>query len=191
MNRLSIHPLGEYAQSGEFLNIVEDFLKLTLSRPDEVYQLGRLNHNAVLSFGNSEFETIYFTDVLYLISPVDYKREFDHASVCSMSALYKLSCRLGAPLAAFALHFFAEIRACICDDKRRKKVLGPTAATTASVAAVAAWATHQFGLTEPIAVGLATSVLTIIASATKGAFCKMSEEEAKQSLTERVPAPRK
>jgi hypothetical protein len=42
-------------------------------------------------------------------------------------------------------------------------------------------------VTDPIALGVATAVLLSIVYATKGAFCKMTDDEVKKEVNKRVP----
>jgi hypothetical protein len=83
----------------------------------------------------------------------------------------------------FVGNFLVEIKALIC--KNKSKTLGHT--TTGALAALAGWMAQDFGISSHAAVAVAAAVLVMISSAAKGAFCKMTLEQA----TETFPKPQK
>ena len=47
---------------------------------------------------------------------------------------------------------------------------------------LAAWLMNSFGLANPIALGMAATILVILGTASKKAFCKMTEDEVLKSF---------
>jgi hypothetical protein len=78
----------------------------------------------------------------------------------------------------FASLYFDELRALICKGKKGSL----SAPTTAVTATIAGWLTSHIGVDSHAAVGVAVAVLIALLTATKGAFCRMTEPEAKASL---------
>jgi hypothetical protein len=83
---------------------------------------------------------------------------------------------------AFSLVFFHELRERICGKEATKigEVGGVTARGLAT--GVSAWLMGAFGLTNPIALGVAATILFVLSGATKGAFCKATEPEVRDAL---------
>jgi hypothetical protein len=86
----------------------------------------------------------------------------------------------------FTIKFLAEIRDSICkpgESDSFSQAGGVTAKGAAS--AVAAWLSQAFGISNnPLAIGVATLVLLVIAKAARSAFCAASEEEILNQLRE-------
>ncbi len=76
--------------------------------------------------------------------------------------------------------YFDELRKLIC--KGKKGSLG--AATQGAIAGIAAWLIGVLGVDQHAATGVAVAILITLLSATKGAFCRLTEEQAKALLTE-------
>jgi hypothetical protein len=86
----------------------------------------------------------------------------------------------------FVTRFLSEIRAQICADSTRElgKLAGVTPKTAAS--AVAAWIVASFGVTNPIAFAMATLIVIVLARALRTAFCSLSDEEIKQTISSKA-----
>jgi hypothetical protein len=80
-------------------------------------------------------------------------------------------------LTAFSLIFFKEIRDTVCgnDAPKLTDIGGLTARGLAT--GLAAWLMGSFGLANPLALGIAATILLVLAGASRGAFCKMTEED--------------
>ncbi len=186
MHRNKSHPLGTYGNSNEFIAIVNDFSNLALSSEEERSYTGRLKKETILRFGDGALDTIDYEDILFILSPDEYRKECDLANVCSESYGQYLYFKLGSHIKQFTIHFCKEIRECICNDDKQEKIYkNSDVSISASITALSVWVTKELGLEEPIAVGLVTSVLIIVATATKGAFCKMTEKEVEEALNEK------
>jgi hypothetical protein len=73
--------------------------------------------------------------------------------------------------------FLEELRGIIC---KGGKSLSTT--TKGALVAVASWLAAKFGVLPHIATAVATAILVAALTATKGAFCKMTAEQAKAAL---------
>jgi hypothetical protein len=87
---------------------------------------------------------------------------------------------LGANVYVFCARFLDEIRECICPKQKGKAVVGPT--TSAAIAGLTHWIAEHFQVTPEDAKALATAALIVLASITKGAFCRMAMEEARAAV---------
>jgi hypothetical protein len=83
----------------------------------------------------------------------------------------------------FVESFYDEIKDIICNPKRQTEAgklsrykLGPTCA------GLSAFIMHQFGLNEPIAIGIGAYLLIVLLESTKGAFCKMGKQEVRDRV---------
>jgi hypothetical protein len=88
-----------------------------------------------------------------------------------------LSGIVGTKLSQFIEHFFLEIRNVICKGPKR-----PSVPASAVVAELAHWLVTQMGVAGALGDGVAIAILLAVLTATKGAFCKMTEAEAKAAL---------
>lgn len=83
----------------------------------------------------------------------------------------------------FFKQFLREIRKIICEKKKvRTRVEDQKDLPTASIAALSASLMTALHISNALATGLATLVLLTIATATKNAFCTMTDEEVLQKL---------
>lgn len=80
----------------------------------------------------------------------------------------------------FTLYFFNNIRKLICPKKGIKVTLSTGA--TATVNGVATWIMSHFLLAGAVANALASAVILLIVTATKGAFCDMTADMAKELI---------
>ena len=83
----------------------------------------------------------------------------------------------------FLKYFFKEVYEIICIEQQAKEISQASDISMKGIAtSLAAWMVSALGFTGPLAIGLATAVLLILAKATKGAFCQMSHEQIQTSL---------
>lgn len=186
MTRDPRYPSGEYGKSDEYLKIASDFSRSTLSAVDERSRIGLFKSKALVEFGDGDYETVTSLDVLYILSPAVFEAEVDRLSVLDAISLNDLLRRLGRPFGRFAIHFYSEIRDRICGESNQKNMLSEKAAP-ASIAALSAWASTAFGISDPEAAGIAASLLFVLATTTKDSLCAMTEKEAKEVLEKRFP----
>ncbi len=88
-----------------------------------------------------------------------------------------LSGIVGTKLSQFIDYFFLEIRNVICKGPKR-----PSVPASAVVTELAHWLVTQMGVAGALGDGVAIAILLAVLTATKGAFCKMTEAEAKAAL---------
>lgn len=91
-----------------------------------------------------------------------------------------ITSRIPKPVREFCIYFLINIRKLICPTGKGKIVLG--GATTGLIAALTNWLATTFGLTNEMAKAFATTVAITIFTATKGAFCDMTNAVVKASL---------
>lgn len=92
----------------------------------------------------------------------------------------KASSKVPAPIREFAMLFLVNLRRLICPTGKKK--LGLAATTNGIVGGVGIWIGKEFGITNEVALSCASAVLITIATATKGAFCDMTDEMVKAEL---------
>jgi hypothetical protein len=85
--------------------------------------------------------------------------------------------KVGKVLLDFVLRFYEQIRDLIC---KGRKVPGATTHTV--IVALAVWLSQHAGINQPAVTALATAIMMAVATATKGAFCEMTAEAAKQAI---------
>jgi hypothetical protein len=118
------------------------------------------------------FNVLMVAEERYLYEDLGGREPINHGALAS--ALY-----------VFWWRFFDEIRDRVCVGGKSDSAIGPTA--SASIAALTHWIAGRFQIEAETAKALATGVLITIASATKGAFCKMTANEAKEIATRTKP----
>jgi hypothetical protein len=106
--------------------------------------------------------------------------EMDSALICTM-----LGKRNIAAVHQFIGYFIVEIRRIICKNKKSSQNLGH--ATTGALAALAAWVVESFHVASPIATAVAAGILVTVTTASKNAFCRMTEAQ----VAEVFPKPAK
>ena len=90
-----------------------------------------------------------------------------------------------------------EVRALICDKKARRKAglvnfKDYRAYPKALGVSLATVITTKLGVTEPMAIGIATLVLLTLAQVTTDTFCKMTDEQVVETIKSKDPKkPRK
>lgn len=83
----------------------------------------------------------------------------------------------------FLRHYYAELVDIICNEKRDSEAAGTFKNKLApACAGLAAFIAARFGLSEPLAISVATYLLVVLSEATKGAFCKMARERVEEKL---------
>ena len=100
--------------------------------------------------------------------------------VKSKSSTSEIASRIPKPVREFCMYFLINIRKLICPTSKGKVVLG--GATTGLIAALANWLAATFGLTNEMAKAFATTVAITIFTATKGAFCDLTNPMVKAAL---------
>lgn len=79
----------------------------------------------------------------------------------------------------FLRHWFVEVRAIVCSDDMLSVAAAGSGLTASSIAAgLAATLSSSLAITNPMAVGLAAVIVTIIGTAGLKTFCAMSRDEA-------------
>jgi hypothetical protein len=84
---------------------------------------------------------------------------------------------VGTNILRFIELWLEELRGIIC---KRAKTLSGTTQTV--IVALSSWLATKLGVQPHIATAVATAILVAILTATKGAFCKMTAEQAKAAL---------
>jgi hypothetical protein len=88
----------------------------------------------------------------------------------------------------FIARFLSEIRRIVCKNSSSSRTLGHT--TTGALAALGTWVMGQFNVESHIAIAVAAAILVAISSAAKGAFCKMTEAQAREAFPRAAPKTR-
>jgi hypothetical protein len=88
--------------------------------------------------------------------------------------------RIPESIKNFVIHFIANIRKIICPKKRADQKL--SAGSQGLISGIATWIVTSFGSTPAVAKALAASILIIIVTATRGAFCDMTVEIASSAI---------
>jgi hypothetical protein len=84
----------------------------------------------------------------------------------------------------FLKRYFEQIRKLICDDKKRKTLEKGSGVTRSSIPiAVSTWIMSHFGVTEPVALGLAAYISIVVFEASRGAFCEMTKEQIDETIS--------
>jgi hypothetical protein len=85
-----------------------------------------------------------------------------------------------------------EIRAVVCENSKEylKYKKEYRSYSKAFAVAVSSAVLNSLGITGPLALGLATVTLLVLAHATQNAFCKMTDEEVLKAIESKVEADR-
>jgi hypothetical protein len=86
----------------------------------------------------------------------------------------------GRKIRQFIEVYLYELRTLIC--KKAKTNFSLSSQTTIAIAGMTHWLLEHFGMHAEYAKSLATGILVALLTATKGAFCKMTADEAKAVL---------
>jgi hypothetical protein len=86
----------------------------------------------------------------------------------------------------FVARFLTEIRAQICDSSKQGAAAEAGISPKAAASAVAAWIVGAFGIANPIAFGMATLVVLVLARSLQSTFCAMTVEEVKVGLASKT-----
>jgi hypothetical protein len=92
----------------------------------------------------------------------------------------RLAGKAGQAILRIVVVYFDELRKLIC--KGKKGSVG--AATQGVIAALVTWLTGHMGVDQHAATGVAVGILITLLSATKGAFCRLTEDHAKALLAD-------
>lgn len=85
----------------------------------------------------------------------------------------------GKLVVEFIKRFFKKIRDVICGPNKKTAL---TAQVLTGVTALVHWLMENFGIKEELAKAFAAAILIAILTATKGAFCEMTEERALKAV---------
>jgi hypothetical protein len=88
-------------------------------------------------------------------------------------------------LRMFALEWVNQLRLALCKSRKPDVRLDAVAATMAAAAC------HSLGMSEPVAIGVATLFIITVLKVTKTAFCKMSDMEILDELKQRAELSKK
>jgi hypothetical protein len=87
----------------------------------------------------------------------------------------------------FLRHWFAEIRAIICEGERLGAATKAADLSSKTIAtAIAVWLSNMFGMSSPVAAGLATLILLVLGQAAKEAFCQMTQDQIVSRVTDKL-----
>jgi hypothetical protein len=86
---------------------------------------------------------------------------------------------VGQSISRFLMLFFEEIRSLVCKGKKKSE---PGIAAAGIVAGIAAWVAKHFGIDHVTAQAIGASLMIALVTATRGAFCKMTAEQAKDAI---------
>ena len=120
-------------------------------------------------------------DLMDFLSPVVRQMTFDsaeHVRVPASAAPFKS--RAGRVIVHFIELFFDEIRKKICKANKTNFSVG--AQMAAALTALAHWVADHFGIASELAKVSASAVLIVIATATKGAFCRLTAKGALEAI---------
>ena len=84
----------------------------------------------------------------------------------------------------FLVEFLSDVRRSICAGHKRGRGSKPQTVTARSAAmGLASWLGATFMISNPVAIALATFVVLVISSAALSAFCTMTEDDVRKSLS--------
>lgn len=81
---------------------------------------------------------------------------------------------------SFILVYFVQLRSLVCKNNTKNFPLSNQ--TTVVTAGIAVWLVETFGIKDTLAKSLATTILIALLTATKGTFCLVTAEAAKEIL---------
>jgi hypothetical protein len=121
-------------------------------------------------------------DLLNFLRPLVSTSTFDSAIPASRppAAAVSFATTAGRKIRDFVELYFYELRALVCKKNKKNSPISP--GTTVALAGVTHWLLEHFGIQEEYAKTMATAILVALLTATKGTFCKMTENEAKAAL---------
>jgi hypothetical protein len=122
--------------------------------------------------------TLKASDLMEFLS-LNRRRALDSAVGSSKAPdVNRLVTKAGKTVLEFVTIYFDELRKLICKDRK----VSLSAAIEGTLASIAVWLTSQLGVASHEAIAVAIGILIALLTATKGAFCRMTEEEAKARL---------
>lgn len=131
---------------------------------------------AVNPAGGADVE-IENTDLLNFLSPLVRVRAIDSAEGRPHpKRTVPFKTKAGRIIVAFIKLFFDEIRKRICGNRKANFAVGPAMAL--ALTSLAHWLAGHFRLADELSRVTASAILVAIASATKGAFCRLTADGA-------------
>jgi hypothetical protein len=173
--------INEFYSSGEYTTIVNAFRNANFSEEHRPFGA------AIMEFGTHRDDNFQYGDIEFLLTVLsDANCLFAEGTLGGVGSFVRGW--HSSTFNRFVLLFLHEIREIICDKKKAQRVSKGSDVTAGSVVTgLAAWISTKFGLADPVSVGVATAVLLSVIYATKGAFCKMTNEEVKDAMNKRIP----
>lgn len=125
-------------------------------------------------------ESLSGRDLLLFLNPIVRSRTVDswhyYAKAKKDPTALSLSTKGGRTIWTFILAHFYELRDLVC--KGKKKTYPLTTNQTAIIVLLGDWLVRTFGAEPHIVKSIAVAILVAILAATKGAFCKLTRQEA-------------
>jgi hypothetical protein len=173
----------QYAIPGELLHEARDAERLLREKSQRVE--GRyltLRTFPVLQFNEKGSRgQISNRDLMEFLSPPARQRAFDSAAPAHVPVSdVPFKSRAGRVIVHFIELFFEEIRRKICKSNKTNFSVG--AHMAAALTALAHWLADRFGIASELAKVSASAVLIAIATASKGAFCRLTAEGALEAI---------
>jgi hypothetical protein len=180
---MNMSGIAELYNSGDLDRIVKDFdheLAITDDR-------GPNRWKPIITFGPHRDDNFTGEDIRYILGTLSTADKLaEEGNLGGVGSIMRGWC--SSTVNRFVILFLSEIRQIICTDKKAGRIAKTSKVSAGSVVSgLTAWITSKFGVTDPIALGVATAVLLSIVYATKGAFCKMTDDEVKKEVNKRVP----
>lgn len=170
--------LREARESGRWLRQRSDRVEGGYFVRDEFSILNAIDHADPTGATRVQIKN---TDLLNFLSPVTEARAFDSADSRRV-VIQKISLKTKAAqvVLQFIKLFFDEIRKRICKTNKVNFSVGKEMAL--ALTSLAHWLAAHFGIVHELAKVTASAVLVAIASATKGAFCRLTAKGALDAL---------
>jgi hypothetical protein len=146
-------------------------------------------HIPVVRFGEEKREVVVDAgDLLRFLKPLAGTLTLDSLDRrVVQSPAASLAGSAGRKLLRFAELNFYELRALICKKKSKVGSYAVSAVETGAIAGLVDWLMQNYGVHASFAKSLAVAILVALLTASKGAFCKMTEKAAKEAI-ERILA---
>jgi hypothetical protein len=182
---MNISDDSPYGLPKELLRAASDAtaqLRRSLEYVDGGFLLQRETRVLEFKTGAGNVVALRGNDLLNFLQPLVSTPTFDSATPTSRppAAGVSLATTAGKKMRDFVELYFYELRALVC--KKNKKTFPVSPGTTVAIAGVTHWLLEHFGIQEEYAKTMATAILVALLTATKGTFCKMTENEAKAAL---------
>lgn len=170
--------IDQFYSSGKYLKIFAEFESLVPRKVDR---------ETLIVFGTHPDDNFTGEDIAFILrslpSADSIKAEKSLGGVGHLNRAW-----FSSTFNRFILLFLSELRMLICKNTKAGRSTAKSQTTTEGIATgMAAWIATKFGVSDPVALGIAAAVLLSILYATKGAFCKMTDAEVEKSLKQRLP----